>query len=148
MDKIDVQLLRLLSLDSSCTAQELTKHIHLSVAAINKRIAKLKAEGIIEQYTVKLDPQKIGKPVLAYVLLIVPQFSVSERLEELVALDPDIVECHAITGEYDYIIKVYGKDILDLEEKILNLKRNGVVSKSNTLFSVKESKQLVGPVPG
>ena len=147
MDKIDVQLLRMLSLDSDCTAQEMTKHVHLSVAAINKRIAKLKAEGIIERYTVKLNPQKIGKPIVAYILIIINQFPDAERLVALIEKDPDIVECHAVTGEYDYLIKVYAKDILSLEEKILSLKRQGVVAKSNTLFSVMESKHLVGPVP-
>lgn len=147
MDKIDIKLLRLLSANADRPAQELTEHVHLSVAAINKRIAKLKADGVIERYTVKLSPQKIGKPIVAYILILINQFPDAERLLALLNQDPDIVECHAITGEYDYLVKVYAKDIMALEEKILSLKRQGVVAKSNTLFSVMECKHLVGPVP-
>lgn len=147
MDKIDMKLLRLLSANADRTAQELTEHVHLSVAAINKRIAKLKADGVIERYTVKLNPQKIGKPVVAYIMVVVTQFSDVEKFERLVKQELDIVECHAVTGEYDYLLKVYAKDILSLEEKLLFLKRQGVVTKSYTLFSVMETKQMVGPVP-
>lgn len=147
MDKIDAKILQLLSLNSDCTAQEMSNHVHLSVAAINKRIAKLKTDGVIERCTVKLNAQKIGKSVVAYILVMVSQFSDSEQLEALVKKDADIVECHAVTGEYDYLIKIYAADILTLEEKLLSLKRQGLITKSNTLFSVKETKQLIGPVP-
>lgn len=147
MDQIDGILLEMLVRDAECTAQEMTERVHLSVAAINKRIAKLKTEGVIERYTIKLDSTKIGKPVTAYVLLVIDQFSSSEQLLEYIGAEKDIVECHAITGSYDYLIKVVAKDISDLEDKLLRIKRQTGVAKTNTLFSLREHKSWTGVLP-
>lgn len=147
MDNTDVKLLELLSEHADCTAQEMSKHVNMSVAAINKRIAKLEADGIIERYTIQLNLNKVGKPVVAYILLVVDQFSESERLLKYVEEEPDIVECHSVTGEYDYLIKVCAKDVVDLEDKLLRLKRQGGVCKTNTLLSLMENKHLNGPLP-
>lgn len=147
MDNTDVKLLELLSQHANYTARELSQYVNMSVAAINKRIAKLEADGIIERYTIQLDLNKIGKPVVAYIMLVVDQFSETERLLKFVENEADIIECHSVTGEYDYLIKVYARDIKDLEDKLLRLKRQGGVLKTNTLFSLMENKHLSGPIP-
>jgi len=89
----------------------------------------------------------IGKPVLAYVMVILNQYSEVEELVKYVRSDKDIVECHAITGEYDYILKMYARDIEHLEDKLIKLKKQKGISKSQTMFSLLEYKNATGPLP-
>ena len=147
MDEIDVKLLQLLSKDSSMSATEITTQVNLSIPAVNKRIAKLKSSGVIKSYTIQVNPKKIEKNVLAFIMVVLNQYSGVDDFLKIVKLDPDMIECHAISGEYDYLLKVYAKDIEELEDKLVALKVAKGVAKSNTLFSLCEHKHLSGPIP-
>lgn len=139
MDNIDIKLLHLLAQDADVTTSSLVSLLNLSVPAINKRIAKLKAEGYIRKTIVLTDPQKIGKGVMAYILIVLEQFSLSDSLLKIVNADPDILECYAITGEYDYILKICAASIDALEDKLLKMKQKGI-AKSHTMFALREYK--------
>lgn len=147
MDATDVKLMRILSQNSDCTASEISTQINLSVPAVNKRIAKLKASGAIKSFSIQTNSKVIGKPIVAFVMVILEKYTKIEEFMSFINSDDDIVECHAITGEYDYLIKIYAKDIDGLEEKLLKLKSGKGVSKSHTLFSLMEHKHLPGPLP-
>ncbi len=147
MDRIDKQILALLSKDASRTATDMRETLHLSIPAINKRIKSLKSSGIISRYTVQVDAKLIGKPILAIVLLVVQNYNQVSELFDFIQEQPNIVECYAITGEYDYLIKVYAKDVEDLENTLLTLKEKRCVSKSQTMFVMREHKYLPGPLP-
>ena len=147
MDDIDIKLLHILAENSNQTATEIMPQINLSIPAINKRIAKMRASGLIKKFTLSVDAKMIGKPVLAYVMVILNQYSEVEELVKYVRSDKDIVECHAITGEYDYILKMYARDIEHLEDKLIKLKKQKGISKSQTMFSLLEYKNSTGPLP-
>ena len=68
MDDIDIKLLHILAENSNQTATEIMPQINLSIPAINKRIAKMRASGLIKKFTLSVDAKMIGKPVLAYVM--------------------------------------------------------------------------------
>lgn len=148
MDRIDAKLLEILVEDSSKTATDLKQVLNLSIPAINKRIAKLKKAGIIERFTVCLNAKKLNKTVAAFILLVVDQYSQVNELIDTIQNDPDVVDCYAITGEYDYLIKVYATDIEALEEKLLNFKAHKCVAKSHTIFALMEHKHMPSPLPG
>ena len=139
LDEIDVRILNVLAGNADITSTELAAQVSLSIPAVNKRVAKLHASGVIRRTTILTDAKAVGKPVTAYVLVIMERFSGSDRLLESAAADPDILECYAITGEYDYILKICASDIDELEKKILTLKSRGV-AKSNTMFTLREHK--------
>lgn len=139
MDNIDVNLIRLLAEDADVTTTSLVSKLHLSVPAINKRIAKLKASGMIRKATILTEPLKMGKTISAFVLIVLEKFRQSDELLKIVEADPDILECYAIAGEYDYILKICATDIDALEDKILELKKHGI-AKSSTLFALREYK--------
>lgn len=147
MDQIDTKLLKLLSQNADATATMLSHAVHMSVPAVNKRLARLRESGVIRNYTLRLDQKKIGKPVIGFALLVLSQQCYLEKLLAFVHSEPDIVEFHAVTGEYDYIAKIYAKDIEDFESKLLRLKKQEGVAKSNTFFSLLEYKTLPGPLP-
>lgn len=123
MDKTDIALLQILSKNASVTATELTSKVNLSVPAINKRISKLKATGIIRRATILTDPKQVGKPITAFVLVVLDRVGDADGLTRYVQTDPDVLECYAVTGEYDYLLKICAADIEAFEEKLLRLKK-------------------------
>ena len=146
MDYIDIKIIRALAEDASQTASSLVPKLNMSVPAINKRIARLREEGQITKTTILTDPKKLGKTITAYVLIIMEHFSTSEQLLKIVEEDPDILECYAISGEYDYILKMCAESIDALEDKLLHMKEKGI-AKSNTMFALREYKFEPTAVP-
>lgn len=140
MDNTDFRILHILSKNADATATEMVSQVNLSIPAINKRILKLRRSGTIRQYTIVVDPEKVGKPIQAFILVVLQHPSDAPALASYIHTDPDILECYAVTGEYDYIIKVCARDVQQLEEKLNHLKQNLGVSKSYTMLSLKEQK--------
>ena len=147
IDETDVKLLELLSKDASATATEMMSQVNLSVPAINKRIRKMRQSGVIRRFTTVVDGEKVGKPIIAFILLILQQASAVDSLLQYVSTDPDVLECYAVTGEYDYIVKVCAADVKALERKLTLLKQRKGVVKSHTLFALKECKFQVAIQP-
>ncbi|MBO5340559.1 MAG: Lrp/AsnC family transcriptional regulator [Oscillospiraceae bacterium] len=147
MDGIDAKLLNILSENSNVTATEITQKVNLSIPAINKRISKLTQRGIIRQFTILVDNKMAGKPIQAFILVVVQPNSSVDKLAKYIQSDPDILECYAVTGEYDYLLKVCAKDVEGLENKLLHLKRQLGVVKSHTMLSLMEHKFLPSALP-
>lgn len=147
MDEIDARLLEILTIDSSQTATEIAAQIKLSIPATIKRIGKLTNNGIIERFTIQANAKRIGKSVLAYIAVTLnPRFSIDE-FQTMVHADRDIVECNAVSGEYDYLLKIYASNVKALDEKLNCFKRKQAISQSQTMFSLSELKHLPGPLP-
>ena len=140
MDEIDARILKILSENADATATEISQSVNLSVPAINKRVRRLVREGVIRRFTVLTNGKKVGKPITAYILVVVQAGSAIDALLDYVDHDPDILECVAVTGEYDYLIKVCAADVEALEEKLLRMKKHKGVVKSHTMFSLMEHK--------
>ena len=140
MDIIDGKILEILAANANATTTEISAAINLSVPAVNKRIQKLQREGVIRSFTVLTDGVRVGKPITAFIFLVMRYGEGVEVLQACVERDPDILECHAVTGEYDYLIKVCAEDVASLENKLLQLKRQKGVVKSHTMLSLMEHK--------
>lgn len=140
MDEIDARILHILSENADATATEMMAQVNLSIPAINKRISKLRRSGVIRQFSIIVDPEKVGKPIQAFILVVLQQPSGAAKLTEYIKSDPDILECYAVTGEYDYIIKVCAQNVEHLEEKLNLLKQQKGVAKSYTMLSLMEQK--------
>lgn len=140
MDAIDKKILCILSKRSNISATEISGMVNLSVPAVNKRIQKLSDSGVIRSFTVLTDPAKMEKSVMAFILLVLQYRDGAANLMQCVENDPDILECYAVTGEYDYIIKVCVSGVEALEDKLLMLKKQKGVVKSHTMLSLMEHK--------
>jgi Lrp/AsnC family leucine-responsive transcriptional regulator len=140
MDSVDRKILSILANDAGKTATEIGRVVNLSIPAVNKRIAKLKEEGVILSTTVITDAKKVGKPVCAFILLVMRYGEEIGQFMKHIKEDPDILECYAITGEYDYLIKVCAPDVQTLEEKLLFIKGQKGVTKSHTMLALAEHK--------
>lgn len=147
MDDIDRKLLRILSENSSTTATDMMAQVNLSIPAINKRIQKLRQAGVIRQFTILVNPEMVGKPIQAFILVVLQQSHHVDKFLEYIRSDPDILDCYAVTGEYDYLLKVCAADMEMLEEKLSHLKRQSGVIKSHTMLSLLEHKHQIAILP-
>ena len=140
MDAIDKKILHILAANAYATRTAIGEAVGLSVPAVNKRIAKLRERGVIKNFTILTDPVAAEKPIIAYVLLVIQYGASVDKILSYVNQDPDILECQAVTGEYDYIIKICAASVEAFEEKLLHLKKQQGVLKSHTMLCLQEHK--------
>ena len=113
MDLIDKKLLFLLQTDSKKTTKELSLKLNLSVTAVYERIKKLEREGIIDKYVVLVNRSKVDKGfvVFCHLKLIQHTREFLTKFESEVVKLSEILECHHVSGDYDYILKIAVKDM-------------------------------------
>ncbi|WP_026708060.1 Lrp/AsnC family transcriptional regulator [Flavobacterium frigidarium] len=122
LDPIDKKLLLLLQTDSKRTNKELSIKLNLSVTAVYERIKKLEREKIIEKYVVVLNKSKVEKGFVVFCHLKLLQHShefLTHFESEVVKLH-EILECHHVSGDYDYILKIVVKDMAAYREFLVN----------------------------
>ena len=147
MDATDAKIIEMLSKGADVTATELSRELHFSIPAINKRIRTLKKEGIIKNFTVITDNKKVGKPILSFVLITLKSVEHTGPFFSYALSDADILECYAITGEYDCLIKVCASSMEELDKKLAILKTRNGVAKSYTMLSLTTHKYAPTVLP-
>lgn len=140
MDKTDKRIIEMLARGSDVTSTEISEELHFSIPTVNKRIRDLKKDGIIKNYTVITDNKLIGKPIVAFILIVLKSVEHTESFFEYVEGDKDMLECYAVTGEYDCIIKVCATSLEELDRKLAVLKTQSGVMKSYTMLSLTTHK--------
>src|SRR5581483_7324058 len=107
IDDIDLKILDLLCQDGRLSHTAIGKKIDLTGPAVYARIQRLEREGVIEGYVARVNPEKIGRGLAAIVRIVI-QESVEgvKRFEEFVLQEPQILECHDVSGEDSYILKI------------------------------------------
>ncbi|MFC7372462.1 Lrp/AsnC family transcriptional regulator [Fictibacillus iocasae] len=112
MDEIDYEILQHLQDDARISMTALGKKIGLSTPAVNERVKKLEDKGIIESYRAVVNPEKIQKPIMAFILYDDTKCS---SFVEFCKNHPDVIECHRLAGQYNYLIKVVTDTVHSLE---------------------------------
>lgn len=144
MDQIDKNIIEALKENGRATASEISKKVTLSVPAVAERIRKLEDSGVIEKYLIKVNREKYNLRLVAFVLLNIEKFDhIKGFLDQALAF-PQVLECHHIAGEYDYLLKIVVEDTRQLEEFISNkLKKIKGVQDSNTIISMSTLKEEI-----
>lgn len=108
MNKVDVKILRLLQSDCRASISDIAEKVNLSTSACHRRIKLLEASGKIEAYCARLDAKSLGYQVIVYAeISLHSQTDESLNDFEKAVLDcPEILECHLMAGEADYLVKV------------------------------------------
>jgi Lrp/AsnC family transcriptional regulator, regulator for asnA, asnC and gidA len=117
LDEIDRTILRFLRADSRMSMQEMSRLSGIPDATIQFRMKRLKANGIIESFTIQVDPAAVGLNVKAIVLVQTEADKHDETKMALAEL-PEIIEVYAVLGEYDLLIKVLSRSLEDLNALI------------------------------
>lgn len=106
LDTINRQLLEELRCDPRLTMAELGRRVGMSSPAVTERVRRLEDAGIIAGYRLDLNPSALGLPLAAYIR-IRPDPGQLPKVAELAQRIPEVVECHRITGEDCFILKVH-----------------------------------------
>jgi len=117
-DACNAKLLRLLQADPRMSVSELARRVGMSSPAVKERIQRLEDAGIIKGYRLELDPAALGLPITIYVR-VRPAPGKLPKVAELAQSMPQVVECHRITGEDCFIMKIH-IDALENLDRILD----------------------------
>ncbi len=132
MDKTDKAILKNLQKNARMTISDLSAAISLSMPAASERLRKLETSGVIKQYTVILDPEKINKNLTALMFLRFESTCKGEDFAEYAKTEAEINECYYITGDFDYFIKIVTEDARTLKSLLSRIKNcAGLVKTSN-----------------
>jgi len=118
LDARNVQILALLGGNPRMSVSELARSVGMSAPATRERIQRMEEAGVIRGYRLEIDPAALGYPIAAFIR-VRPMPGKLPKIAELAVSLPQVVECHRITGEDCFILKV-GLDSLDNLDVILD----------------------------
>ena len=112
LDQFDRQLLNLVQADVSQTAEQLSEHVALSPSAIQRRVRRMRAEGVIVRHTAVVDPAKVGRPTFFIVSVQIERErpELLAQLRRWLAAQEHIQQAFYVTGETDFILIITAPD--------------------------------------
>jgi Lrp/AsnC family leucine-responsive transcriptional regulator len=144
LDEIDRRILAELQEHGRITFTELGKRVALTAPAAAERVRRLEESGVIAAFRAHLDPARVGYPITAFIRWT-SNGPDCARLGEVAKEIPEIVECHRITGETSYILKVAARSVEHLESLLDRLIPHGSTITSVVLSSPVVHRALVPP---
>lgn len=145
LDETDIKILNHLQKDGRAQRNTIAEIVHLSVPSVSERMRKLEQRGLIAEYNAILDSKKFNFDITAFIFVEVDGSEKYSSFVDLVSQQPEVLECHSITGDGSHILKVRTKNTESFE-KLLSLIQSweGVTStRSNiVLSSFKETRTL------
>ncbi len=122
LDEIDRRILRLLQENGRMTNAALAEAVGLTATPMLQRIKKLEQRGIITGYVAQVNPRAVGRGTMAFVLVKQAEHKLSnhKRFLQTIAGFSEVLECHHIAGDEDFLLKVVVRDIGEYENFLLN----------------------------
>jgi Lrp/AsnC family leucine-responsive transcriptional regulator len=136
-DGMNLRILTELQQNPRLSMTELSRRVGLSSPAVTERVRRLEENGVIRGYRMQVDPAALGLPLAAYIR-IRPNSGELEKVADLAREIPEVVECHRVTGEDCFIIKVHLPNIGQLDRVL-----DAFLAHGNTTTSLVQSS----PVP-
>lgn len=131
LDRTDRQILQALQEDGRMPNNELAARVNLSPSPCLRRVRALEEGGVIRRYAAQLDPLKLGLGLLAYVSVKLEHKgrSPASRFAAAVQSWPEVIECHSMTGDLDYLLRVQVADLAHYSRFMMSrlLEHPGVV---------------------
>ena len=122
LDALDQRILGELQKDARISNAELARRVNLSPPATHARVKRLEEKETIQQYVALLDRQRTGYDMLCFVRVSLQLHDLAQVIgfHEAVRKIPEVLECHHVTGDYDYLLKVVAHNTEDLENFLVN----------------------------
>ncbi len=144
MDKYDRKILKVLQSEGRISNKALAEQVALSQAPCWRRVEALQKSGVITGYTAIVSQEKLGLNLTAFAQITLDNHhpDTVKRIDEGIQQWPEILECHATSGEYDYLLKIVTQDMNSynqlIYDKILMLPS---IRSVNTSFSMQQKKR-------
>ena len=151
MDAYDLNILRNLQDEGRISNLQLAEKIHLSAPQTLRRVRSLEESKVILGYRAQVNPKSIGLTVTAFVNLSLDreQFRNVREVERNIMSFPNILECHTISGDSDYLLKVVAEDLKSLSQFLTDkLMQVPGVANLRSMICLEEIKPVSGlPIP-
>mgnify|MGYP002777005468 CR=1 FL=1 len=147
LDRIDVQLLAALQQAGRLTNAELAERVHLSPSAALRRVQRLEREGVIAGYRAQVDPERLGLGLQAFVRVQLARHDAEAiaAFTRQVRDAGEVIACHALTGDMDYLLHVVVRDLEHFSLFLLDgLLAGAGVADVNTSFVLRTVKAFGG----
>ena len=135
LDKLDKQILRMISEDARVPFLEVARTCNVSGAAIHQRIQKLYKMGVLKGSQFIIEPEKIGYETCAFIGLNLKNPETFDEVVEELKKMPEVVECHYTTGNYDLFINIYARNNHHLLDIIHDQLQPLGLARSETIIS-------------
>ena len=149
VDKFDLAILKVLQEDARASLQDISKRVGLSPTPCWNRIRKMEADGVIQGYTVRIDPAAIGFTETVIVQVTLEShtdetlYDFGRTLEQI----PEVLEAYLVSGDYDYYIRIAVKDTRDYERLLRErLYRIPGIRHSKSSFVLRTLKESLIPL--
>ena len=141
LDKLDRQILRSLQADGRATYDQIAEGVGLSPSAVLRRVKRLEEVGVIDRYVALVRPESVGLAMTAYLNVRLEKFTEASKRNPLdqfrasVQTWPEVVECVALTGDMDYLLRVVVADMQHYSRFVMDtLLRHPSVQDCKTSF--------------
>ena len=145
LDKTDILIPKHLQEDGRITVKDLALKVHLSTTPVFDRMHRLEKEGYIRRYTAVLDASKLGRGFLVFCSVRLRRMGkeIAHDFVERVRNIPEVAECYNISGEFDYLLKIYAPDMQYYNDFIINtlgtIESLGSIQSSFVMNEIKSS---------
>ena len=149
LDDIDIRLLELLQEHGRTSQHDLAQAVGLSSPAVAERLRKLEERGIIRQFTVLVDPRRVGRDVTAFIFVGINGSHHYPEFRAHTSRHPEVLECHSVTGQGSHLLKIRTDSTSTLEGLLAEIQSWPGVQWTTTsivLSTIKETSALaLGP---
>ncbi|TMB65624.1 MAG: Lrp/AsnC family transcriptional regulator [Deltaproteobacteria bacterium] len=145
LDVIDLKILYILQNNGRSRLADIAGEVELSAPAVMERVKKLEAGGVIKGYQALLDSKKVGKDVTAFIGVSVGNHGDIDKFAAQMLQHHDVLECHHVTGDESFILKVKSANTGSLEKLLGEIRSVEGVTRTVTkivLSTAKESQTL------
>lgn len=143
LDETDKTILRILQADSTTTIKEIANQLHLSTTPIFDRMKKLEKAGIIKKYVALVDNTLVDKNLTIFINISIKEHgkdAIDDFINAIIEFD-EVMECHHVSGDSDFLVKLLLKDISSYNDFILEkLAVIPNIGKVESRFSLSERK--------
>jgi Lrp/AsnC family leucine-responsive transcriptional regulator len=145
LDQIDLKILHILQLNGRARLADIADEVELSAPAVMERVKKLESAGIIKGYHAVVEAKKVGKDITAFIGVSIGHQRDIDRFAGQMLQYPDVLECHHVTGDESFILKVKSANTASLEKLLGEIRSLEGVTRTVTkvvLSTTKESQAV------
>lgn len=144
LDRLDRQILNILQNDGRIAMTELADRVHLSPTPCSDRFKRMERDGVILGYHARVNPHAVGRNLLVFleIKLSAKSGDVFDRVKEALRVVPEVLECHLVSGEFDYLVKARLSE-MNAYRRLLGdiLKRLPAAASSHSYVVMEEVKE-------
>ena len=141
IDQIDLKILYILQTDGRRRLADIADEVDLSAPAVMERVKKLEASGVIQGYQALIDGKKVGKDITAFIGVSIGNQRDMERFANQMMRYRDVLECHHVTGDESFILKVRLANTAALEKLLAEIRSVEGVTRTVTKVVLSTAKE-------